>query len=506
MLSPNNQRIAKNSFFLYLRMIVVVIVSLLSTRFLLKEMGVNDYGIYTIVISSVGFVSFVSNSLMSSIQRFFAFDIGEGNYKGLQSNFSTSIFLFLIYSILIFIILESIRPWLLNSLLSFPQDRMNTVVLVYYICIISYVINIASIPDKALLIAKEKMKVFGVLNVLEVVLKLIAVLLLMILPEDNLIQYSILLLLVNIVITICYRIISSKINKEVRFTILFEKSTLINIVSYSGWSFIGATSYMLKTHGINILLNNFFGVIVNAAFSISQLINGVVNNFVNSITQSVNPQITKYYASRQYKNMFNLVFRSSKVITICLYIISFPIFLETNYILSFWLGDFPDYTINFTKLILIVSLSESLSNTLTTLASSTGNIKYYQIIVGGILLLNLPLSYLILKLEYPPVSIYFAFLVTSFIAFLARLIILKQLVNLSLRLYIKEVLVPTIIIIIISSILPIVLHTFLEESFFRLIIVSFTIFSIGLFSLVIFGFNITEREKVFRTVKNILRY
>lgn len=424
--TSNNKRIAKNTIYLYFRMLITMVVGLYTSRVILNTLGVEDYGINNVVGGVIAMFSLISASISGSIGRFLTFELGRGNMDALKKVFSTSVTIQIILAIIIVIIAEIVGIWFLNTKLQIPADRMYAAHWVFHCSIISFAIGLISLPYNASIISHEKMNVFAYMSILETILKLVIVYMLIISPFDKLITFSILGVAVSIIIRLIYGWYCKRNFEECTYNFSLDKKLFREMFSFAGWNFIGSSADILRNQGNSILLNIFSGTtIVNTAVGITGTLTGIASSFVGGFMTAISPQIIKYYASKDYTNLIFLLYRGAKFSAYLLLILAIPIFLNTKIILFLWLGQIPEYSIIFTKLVLIYMVTETISRPLINAKNATGRIRNYQIIVGGILLLTLPLSYMFLTLGAPYESVYAANIITSLLAFIARMYMLQ---------------------------------------------------------------------------------
>jgi O-antigen/teichoic acid export membrane protein len=493
----NNQRIAKNTLLLYFRMLLTMIVSLYTVRVVLNTLGVVDYGIYNVVGGIVVMFSFLSNTMASASQRFFAFELGRNDIFQLKRTFSMTLFIYAIIIVIILFLSETIGLWFLNNKLVIPVGRMDAANWIYQFAILSFVVTILRTPYNASIIAHENMKFFAYISIVEVSLKLLIVYMLVLFSFDKLKLYSVLMFCTVFLVSIVYRIFCKKKYQECVFEYVWDKRLFKELLSYSGWNLFGSLAGIFNNQGVNILLNIFFGPIINAARAIAYQVSSAVNQFVFSFFNAVRPQITKYYAKGQTENMMNLVFQSSKISFFLLLIITMPILLECHFVLSFWLQEIPEYVVLFTRLVIINALIDCLSYPLQTTAQSTGNIKLYQFVVGGTLLFNLPISYLFLKIGYPPQVTMIVGICISIICLGLRLILLKKLVDFQVLRFLKRVVFRVLLVTIVAYCIPVILINFIYGSFSRFVILSITGVVMSMISIFIIGISTSERRQVF---------
>ncbi|MCK9563343.1 MAG: MATE family efflux transporter [Bacteroidales bacterium] len=502
MASENNKRIAKNTMFLYFRMLLVMGVSLFTVRIVLKVLGVEDYGIYNVVAGVVSMFGFLSGTMASASQRFFAFEIGKKDFVKLKQTFSMTVTIYAMLAILIIILAETVGLWFLNNKMTIPPDRMEAARWVYHFAIASFIVTIMAIPYNAAIIAKENMKVFAYISIIEVSLKLGIVYMLTLFDADKLKLYAVLMFIAQVIIRFSYSLYCRRAYTEFRYSFYWDRGLFKTLVGFSGWNMFGAVASVLNIHGINILLNVFFNPIVNAARGIAYQINMAVNQFVQNFMMAVKPQITKYYAEDNIAEMQNLVFRSSKFSFFLLSLLTMPIIVETNFVLSLWLVEVPEYAVIFTRLILIVALIDSLSYPLMTAAQATGNIKKYQSVVGSVLMLNVPISYVFLKFGFSPeITLYIAIFV-SVTCLLLRLILLRNMINLSIQIFLKNVGLYCIIVILLGYVAPICLkYLIVDKNLLSFVLIVITgLLSLGL-SMFFLGLTRNEKNYVLKIVR-----
>lgn len=485
----NNKRIAKNTLLLYIRMLFIMAINLYTSRVILKILGVNDFGIYNVVGGVVIMFSVLTGSLSAAISRFFTFELGRKDTNKLQKIFTTSLTIQYLIAIVVFFLAETGGTFFLNYKLNINPDRLWAANWVLQCSILSFIIGIISLPYNAVIIAHERMKAFAYIGVLDVILKLTAVLILPFIQADRLVMYSIFVLLIVLIIRFIYGFYCSRNFEECKFSFSFEKPLMKEMLSFSGWNFIGASSAVLRDQGVNIVLNIFCGTAVNAARGVAMQVSHAVNMFSTNFMTALNPQITKSFASGEHDYMMQLIFKGSRFSYYLLYLLSFPILLNTEYILQLWLNIIPDYTVNFVRLILCFILLEALSYPLITLMLATGRIRNYQIVVGGFQMLNFPLSYLVMKMGKTPEYTLYVAISLSVCCLISRLIMLHRMVGLNIILFIKEVIFKIISVVCLSMLVPIILHIggdlnsfwgFLLETFSAVVFVLLSIYIVGL--------------------------
>lgn len=500
--SENNKRIAKNTLLLYFRMILTMLISLYTIRVVLKTLGVIDYGIYNVVGGVVSMFSFLSRTMSSASQRFFSFEIGNNNIGQLKKIFSLTITIYIGISLLVLILSETIGLWFLNTHLNIPAERMEAANWIYQFSIFSFIMTIMTVPYNASIIAHENMKVFAYVSIFEVFMKLAIVYFLLLFSVDKLKLYAVLMFFTTTIVTLVYRTICYRKYDECRYKFIWDKSLFQKLMSYSGWNLFGTTASILNSSGINILLNIFFGPVVNAARSVAFQVSSTVNQFATNFITAVNPQITKYYANNERENMIRLVFQSSKLAYFLLFILSMPVLLETHFILALWLKQVPEYAVLFVRLVILTAMIDSISYPLMTSAQATGKIKRYQIIVGSALMLNLPISYFFLRFGAPPETTMYISMVISMLCLFLRVWILKGMIDFPVSAFVKKILYVLIIVSVLSYLLPLTIVMTLDESFWRFAIVALLSPLVSLSLIFLIGINSAERNLLVTSVKN----
>ena len=432
---------------LYIRMGLVMIISLYATRVVLDVLGEDDYGIYNVVGGVVVMFSFLSRTLASASQRYFAFEIGRGDFDKLNKVFNINLILFAIVIGIVLVLAETVGLWFVNTQMTIPDERMSAARWVYQFAVLSFCAHLIAIPYQATIIAREKMHVYAFIGIMEALLNLAIVLLLKALnwDYDVLIVYGALMLLVHIITNGSYVVVARKRFEETRIKLYWEKHQVKEIISYSGWNLFGAVAGIARSQGINILINVFFNPAINAARGLSYQVNNALNQFASNFYTAVRPQVTKYYAQGDSSATMSLVFSSSKFAYYLLLFLAVPVMVFSHEVLDLWLVEIPEYTELFLILVVIIGLIDSVSNPLMTLAQATGKVKLYQSVVGSIIILNLPFSWLFLRLGFPAEATMYVAIAVSVLALFARLFILRKLVDFPVLGFCKKVLLRLIL-------------------------------------------------------------
>lgn len=461
----DNRRIAKNTLLLYLRMIITTIVSLYTARLLLILLGVEDFGIYNVVGGVVTFMSFINASMTSATQRFLAFDLGKGDIKQYQRTFSMTINVFMILCLIMLIILEILGPWFVANKLVIPDERLTAAQWIFQFSILSFIFSTMTIPFQSAIVSYEKMGIYAYFTFIDVGSKLLICLFLYILPIDRLITYGFIqMCIVLVILIINYTYCRSKLNGCV-YKHYWDKSLFSKLSSYAGWNLLGSISWMLCTQGQSIILNIFFGPIVNAAKAIADRINGIIASFVQNFFMAVSPQIIKTYASGKTGETKNLVLTSSRLSFFLMLCLSIPLIFNMQPLLVLWLGGEQVNTdmVIFSQLVLIFTLVTTLDEPITQAVRATGNIKWYQIRVGAITLCFIPVCYIFLKMGFPAYTSMILLIITYLIAQMVRIFYVRPIINVKLREYISEVSFPCMLVTALCVLLLWVYYHFKAE-------------------------------------------
>lgn len=496
----SNSRIAKNTIFLYARMIVVLLVGLYSSRVILASLGVVDYGIYNVVGSIVVLFSYLDTALSVATARFYSFELPSGVEK-VKEVFNTSIIIQIVFALIILFLAETIGLWLVNYKLVIPPERMTAANIVYQFSIATTVVQILSVPLNASITSHERMSVYAILSLVDSFLKLSVALLISVSPIDNLVFYGGGLLIISIIVFIIkYRYCKYNF-EEICYQRKFSRPLLKRMFAFAGWNFFGATAGMSVGQGLNFIINIFFGPAINAARGIAFQVQGALNQFVTNVNTAVNPQIVKRYSIGEKGSMFKLVFFSSKLSFLLLLIVSMPIIIDAPYVLELWLKEVPDQTVLFTRLVLIYMLTISVTYSINMSAQASGNIKRFQIAEGSIILLNIPVVLVLFYMGMPAYVSFLSMIVFSVIAFLVKLFILSKIIKFPIRDYVKEV-ISKLAIISLVCVFVFVMTYKIEVNTLPLFVIKTLVYCLPL-SIVIWVVGFSKNEK--EGIKSLLR-
>lgn len=503
--SDNNKRIAKNTLLLYFRMLFMMIVSLYTSRVILNALGVEDFGIYNVVGGVVAMFSVISGSLSAAISRFITYELGKGDQSKLNKIFSASVTIQLLLSLIIVVLIESVGVWFLNAKMTIPAERMTAANWVLQFSIVTFVINLISVPYNAAIIAHERMSAFAYISILEAVCKLTIAFLIMVSPMDKLIFYAILMCMVSVIVRFTYGHYCKKHFAECTYHFHWDADILKKMFGFAGWNFIGASSAVLRDQGGNIVINLFYGPTVNAARGIAIQVNSAIMGFVSNFMTALNPQITKSYASGDREYMMTLIFQGARLSFYMLLLLSLPVLVNTHYILVLWLKLVPEHAVLFVQLILIFAMSESISNPLVTAMLATGKIRNYQIVVGGLQMMNLPISYVCLRFGCIPETVLVVAIAISQCCLATRLYMLRRMIGLSSIQYMKKVYFNVIAVALLSVMIPAILSMYMEESFLSFAILSLLAMACTIAVELYVGCNGKERAFVIEKVDAAIR-
>lgn len=395
--AENNKRIAKNTLLLYVRMFFTMSISLYTSRVILRILGVEDYGIYNVIAGMVLMFSFLNTTLASGTQRFITYAIGTRNLDKCKITFSTTFIIHLSLSLIIAVIILLAGAYFLNGKLVIPSNRLDAAYWVFYSSIIAIVLNITQVPYMSSIIAHEKMGVYAYMSIFDAFAKLAICYALVISDFDRLKMYSCLYSMIALINLLVYKFYCSRNFEECHIKYNFDKKLFREIASYSGWNIFGCTSVLLNNQGLNMVLNVFFGPVVNAARGISNQVNNVAIQFVNSFQTAVNPQIVKYYASGETDHMNNLIYNNARFSGLLVLMIILPLSVELPFVLDIWLEKYPNETVFITRIILLQTLITSFDKSVIMGIAATGKMKKVNLCSIFTLMLIVPIACILFK-------------------------------------------------------------------------------------------------------------
>ena len=498
----DSKRIAKNTIYLYARQLIIMLVSIYTSRVILDVLGSSDYGIYNVVGGIVTMMSFLNSALGASSSRFLTYELGRGNHDKLKETFSASLNLHICVALLVLILGETIGLWFFYEKLVIPADRIQAAFWVYQFSIITTMVNFTQVPYNASLIAHENMSIYAYVGLYEAISKLLIVYLLMISPIDKLVFYGLLLMINSIGIQIFYRFYTAKRYDECHFRKVKDKLLYKTLLGYGVWDMFGGLAGVCQGQGINILLNMFFGPVVNAARAIASQVQSAVSLFVNNFLTATRPQVVKSYAEGNSNAMFSLTFNAAKFAYLLMLALLLPVCFELRFILGIWLGDnMPPQTPVFTEIVLITYLMETFHQSSLMAYHAVGKIKLGNIVGGTLMIMALPLSYVALKLGAPAFSVFIVIFAVNFTQMFWGWMIIHRYEKFSYLDLIKKVYAPTLSITIISIIAPIVISSLMPDGWCRFFVLAFVTEIILLASTYYIALDRELREKLILTIK-----
>lgn len=501
----SNSRIAKNTILLFLRMILLMVVSLYTSRITLQKLGVEDYGIYNVVGGVVSMFTILTGSMSSAISRYLTFELGKGDTEKLKTVFSSSLIVLFILSVIVLLLLEPIGIWYVQNKLVMPDGRSIAAIWVLQCSIVAFILNLIRVPYNSLIIAHEKMGVFAYLSIIEAVLKLLIVYILIVIDYDKLIIYAILILCTQIITNGFYYFYCIRNFAECKLVCVFDRGLIKEMSRLASWSFIGILAWIINTNGLNIVLNLFFGPEVNAARGIAVQVQNTITNFYRNFQTAVNPQITKSYSIGDFQRMHSLIFLSSKFSYYLLFLIAFPVCMEADTILSIWLVEVPEQSSIFLILILCSSMIGALTNPLNISAMANGNIKKFQLFCEMPQILVVPLSYFCFQvLAVSAEKAFIISLIIGLIALITKVIMMKSMIKLCIEKYFTQVICPIIKVTLTSFLFSILIHSYLSNSSIFNLLLCLIYIIIILVSIYFLGLQQKEKIRINRTIEKKL--
>ena len=496
-------KIARNTLMLYVRMLVLMLVGLYTSRVVLGALGEDDFGVYNVVGGVVSMFTIISGALNSAVSRFITFEMGKGADAQLNKVYSTAVTIQLILAAVVVLLAEPLGLWFIDNKMTIDPSRIPAARWVLHFSLLAFVLNHISVPQMASITAHEHMSAYAYIGILDGILRLGVAFLILHSPIDRLIYYAALMAGVVLIVRMAYGLYCRLHFEECRYRPVFDRPLIREMFSFAGWNFIGVTSGVLRDHGGNILVNLFSGPAVNAARGVAVQLNGAVQGFVTNFMTAVNPQITKSYAAGEKEYMFSLVRRSSRMSFFLLFLIALPVIFNADYLLSIWLKEVPEHSSLFVQLFLIFALSESLSNPMITAMLATGNIRNYQLVVGGIQLLNLPVSYVCLRMgAIPEVTVIVAIIISQ-ICMWARLLMLSKATGFPVLPFLEEVYFSVLFKVVCGSlVVPLILEAVKPEGIAGFLVSTSVCLLWSMFVIMTLGLQSDERKWIVNKIKD----
>lgn len=500
----NNKRIAKNTLVLYFRMLFLMLISLYTSRVILDALGVEDYGIYNVVGGFVSMFALISAALTSACSRFLNFELGKGDPERQNVVFSTAVTIQWGLAILVAVLSEAIGVWYVNNVMVLPPERLTAANWCFQFSVFNFCMNLITVPYNASIIAHEKMKAFAYVSIFQGLAQLGISFMVYYEPFDRLVFYALMLMCLQFLIRYMYQVYCRKHFEECHYRFVVDKPLLKHMLSYSVWHLIGNSSAVLKNHGVNLVLNFFFGPAVNAARGLANHVDNAVNQFASNFMMAMNPQITQSYSRGELKDMFKLINRGSRFSFYLLFVLALPVIVNADYILHIWLKEVPAHTVAFVQLTFIAMMITSVSKSLMTAQNATGDVRNYQLVVGGILLLNLPLSYLFLYFGMIPEIVVVVAIVVEILAFLARMYMLPFTIK-EFRplLFIRDVILKCLVVTLFAVPIPVLVYFYLPENFYTFILNVCVCMLCSTIVIYYIGCNANERAIIVSAVNKI---
>lgn len=504
--SVNSKRIAKNTLMLYIRMFLAIIVGLYTSRVVLHTLGVSDYGIYNVVGGIVAMLAFLNSAMTTASQRFISFELGRNNLSRLKDVFCTSVTIHFTIAIIILLIAETVGLWFLNTHMNIAENRLTAANWVYQCSIFSFMLMIVSVPYNACIVAHEHMKAFAYISIMETILKLLIVYFLLVIHYDKLIIYALLVAGVSLFVRMVYGIYCKRNFEECKYHFSFYPGLFKEMFAFAGWSVVGNLGFSFKDQASNVVLNLFCGTAVNAARGVALQVNGIISNFSSNFVMALNPQITKQYAHGSIADSQKLVYAGCRFSFFLLSLIVVPVIINIDYLLQLWLGNVPQYTIQFLIGALVAALINSMATPLVTAMQATGDIKLFQIVICIIMICEPLLTYVVLHLGYPP---YYAMIPTigvTLIGLIARIFLLKRLISsYSIRYFIFHIMLRSIVVFSVSLGISFWIHQFFSTNFLNFFFTSFIALFITVVSIYWGGISREERVLLRQKIYSITR-
>lgn len=497
----DSKKIAKNTIILYMRQILIMVITLYTSRVVLQTLGADDYGIYNVVGGFVTMFNVISGAFTVAISRFMAYVIGEGNEKKVGELFSTALMVQCCMGLFIVLLLATVGVWYVMNVMVLPEGRTEAALWVLAFSTVSFFINLISVPYNALIVAHEHMKSYAYIAIFEAIMKLLISFAIVVSPLDKLITYSFLTVLSAIIVRFCYSVYCNKNFTGCKFRLRVHMSTLKEMLSFVGWAFLGNGAIVLRDQGTNMILNLFGGTIVNAARGIAQNVNNAVQSFVNNFMQATQPEITKLKATDQIKEMHALIFRSCRICYFLMLIFTIPLSKNIDYVLKIWLGEVPEYTSAFVILTLMDSLIAALNNPLLYGVLAAGKIKVYEIVMSSMCMLTLIINYGMLSFGLTPVYVYIALLIFR-ICVMLSLVWQSKTYGLKWKDFIKYVAIRVTITTTICVVTAVIINfSFINIDFLGFFLETGVIVLLNACTIFMIGFSSVERKSIITVIK-----
>lgn len=497
----NYKKIAKNTFLLYIRMGILMLFSLYTSRLLLQILGFENYGIYNLVGGIVVLFSFLNTALSGATQRFLSYSLGDQSSTNTQTIFSTAITLHVIIAAILLLLAETIGLWFFYEKLNIPPSRFHAAIITYQYSIFITIINIIRVPYNSIIISYEKMDFFAYLSIIECIIKFLPIVIIPLISFDELIIYSTLLAIANLIIYFIYYFYCRKAIQTARYTPQLNRRTFNEMLSFTGWNTISGVANMARNQGLNVMINLFMGVIVNAAVGIATQVSSQVNQFMGNFLIAYSPQLTISYAKKEYQELYRMINFSAKISFILLSILSIPLIVNIKDVFTLWLKEYPTYTTEFTICLLLANILDGFSAPLWTSISATGKVKTYTLILTIGWILILPISYWLLNNGYSPIHCYVLSIYINAIMIFFRLYLLKKYIKFPIKTFCIDVLGKGIIFFTISFGISELIKIPSSNLYIRLFASVLSSVILTLFICYIVYFNKAEKNEIIKFIK-----
>ena len=500
--------LVRNTTFLYLRMVVLIGISFYAVRVLLTTLGPEDFGLFHVIFGIVMLCGFVRGALTATTQRFLTFELGNDKGKSLNTIFSMCINIHIVAALLIFLIAGGVGSILVPKVLSYEPSQSSSLLTVYWCVLLTFTFNFLASPYQSLLIAFEKMSIFSLISVTESILKLVIIFLIPFMPIKELVAYALLLVFVSIVVSSLYIYCGIRIYSDYKYELKWDYDLFRRLISFSGWSMWANSAFLLSNHGVTVLINVFFGPTLNAAKAIGNQISAALDQLVSNLQMAIRPQIVKSYSSNDSNYNRLLVNYSSKYNFFFIYIAALPIFFRSEDVLNLWLANPPPHSAEFLRLILINVVLGTLSSPLESAAQATGRIGLYQFASSGILLCNLPVSFVVLSYGFDASSVFVVQISLTVVATFLRVMVLRRIYDFSIRFFLIKAIFPIITVLLASSLTMKVTNSFFAEQLSLVGLMSFVLINtvFTLLAVWFLGMEQFEKQALRKIILNKIRF
>ena len=500
-MSEENRRIAKNSLLLYIRLIATTVVGIFSTRIVIRSLGVEDYGLYSVIGGIVAIMTSLNTTMTSTTYRFITVELGKGNKHLINKVFNVSLVIHIMLALLLVVISETLGIWYINNYLNVVPQKINDAIFVFQFSVLAVAFNIISIPFQGLVTAVEKFSIAVGIEITRSILRLLFVISLIYFTGNKLQLYAVLMTILSFIPLVLYvGYCKKKYFYIIKWKFYSDIRKYKEMLFFSGWTMLGASASIIQNQGTEILINYFFGTILNASFGIASRLKNLIIMFSRNIGQAAIPQIMKQYAVGDMKRVQNLVTYVSKYSFFLMLLISLPVLLETKFLMHIWIGVIPPYTINFIRLMIILGLFDVLRSSIPSVIQATGKIKIFQIAISGTILLSLPIAFIFFYLGFPPYYILVVYIILSVLATIITIILLKKQVNFNIGFLLKKSYLPVFFVTI--SMFPLILIlNIMDMGVTRFLVISFSSVSWASFIIFFIGLEKKERQGVISNIK-----